>query len=237
MVLPFAELPHFALSASILLMAVYFLIYFKINKRNSLSFLFVVAAGYCLTATVVNYQQTYSFAPSLEGKDLLVQGRVDSLVKINNISRSFLFRVNSARLVDENKSLDWTGLIRLSIYRQKLDVKAGQSWQFRVRLKRASGLANPDGFDYEKWLFAQGIEAKGYLRKSVQHKLLSAAPWYSINSVRETIQQKINESIESPSNRALASALLLAEKGDVSKEQWQTLRATGTSHLMAISGL
>ena len=237
MVLPFTGLPHFMLSMSILLLAVYFLIYFKIQKRKLLSFICAAMVGYFMTASVVNHQQVNSFESLLEGRDLIVQGQVDSLVKHNDISRSFLFKVDAARLVDDIKPLDWAGLIRLSIYRQKFEVKAGQTWQFQVRLKRSSGFINPGGFDYEKWLFAQGIEAKGYLRKSEQHKILADAPWYSVNALRETIHQKIKKLLKSESNQALVSALILAEKGNVSKAQWETLRATGTSHLMAISGL
>ena len=237
MVLPLTELPHFVLSSSILILAVVFLIYFKINKRNFLSFIFAILAGFLMTASLVDYQQTNSFDASHEGKDLLVRGQIDSLVKLNDFSRSFLFKVDTASLVDEAKPLDWSGLIRLSIYRSPIKVNAGETWQFQVRLKRSSGFMNPGGFDYEKWLFAQGIEAKGYLRKSEQHKRLESAPWYSINSFRESIHRKIKASLDSESSQALVSALILAEKGDISKEQWRILRATGTSHLMAISGL
>ena len=190
-----------------------------------------------MAASVIGHQQKYSFPPALEGRDLIVQGTIDSLIKNNEISRSFLFKVTSARLANALEDIDWTGLIRLSIYNQTFAVNAGQVWQFQVRLKRSSGFINPGGFDYEKWLFAQGIEAKGYLRKSDQHKRLADAPWYSINALREIIQQKIKTALSSTPHQALVSALMLAEKGDVSKTQWQILRATGTSHLMAISGL
>ncbi|MGB1311769.1 MAG: DNA internalization-related competence protein ComEC/Rec2, partial [Leucothrix sp.] len=135
------------------------------------------------------------------------------------------------------RPINWNGTIRLSIYNKQPRVKAGQRWQFVVRLKRGSGFANSAGFDYEKWLFAQRIEAKGYLRKSDQHKLLAKAPWYSINALRETIHHKITTTLDAVSNQALVSALILAEKSAVSKAQWAVFRATGTSHLMAISGL
>ena len=190
-----------------------------------------------MTAAVAGYQQLNSLNPSLEGKDLIVHGQIDSIVKVNDFSRSFLFDVSSASIADSAEPIDWRGTIRLSIYSERFEVKAGQHWQFQVRLKRSNGFSNPDGFDYEKWLFAQRIGASGYLRKSEQHKLLQDAPWYSIDSLRETIHQKIKKSLESASNQALVSALILAEKSDVSKEQWRVLRATGTSHLMAISGL
>ena len=236
MVLQLTELPNFLLSLSILLLAVCFLVYFTNQKRNNLAFLLAVVVGFSITSTVADYHQANSFPTQLEGKDLVVHGQIKSLVKINDYSRSFLFDVTSARLADEGEIIDWHGLIRLSVYNRQPKVKAGERWQFKVRLKPGSGFKNPVGFDYEKWLFSQRIEANGYLRKP-KHELLASAPWHSVDSIREVIHQKIKTSLLADSDQALVSALILAEKTDVSKVQWDTLRATGTSHLMAISGL
>ncbi len=43
---------------------------------------------------------------------------------------------------------------------------SGEKWQLLVKLKRPHGLFNPHGFDYEKWLFHQGIGATGYVRQA-----------------------------------------------------------------------
>jgi competence protein ComEC len=237
MVLHFAELPILVMCISILLIAVSFLIYFKIHKIKYLEFISAIVVGFSMTATVAGYQQSQSLDPALEGKDLLIRGSVDSLVKVNDINRSFIFKVAAASLVKSAEPTDFTGRIRLSVYDKSLSINAGEEWQFQVRLKRSSGFKNPNSFDYEKWLFAQGIHAKGYLRKSTQHELLKDPPWYSVNSLRETIHQKIKEALGSTRNFALVSALILAEKTDLTKQDWEVFRTTGTSHLMAISGL
>ena len=41
---------------------------------------------------------------------------------------------------------------------------AGERWQLTVRLKAPHGLRNPHGFDYELWLWEQGVQATGYVR-------------------------------------------------------------------------
>ena len=196
-----------------------------------------MAVGFAMTATVASYQQFRSLSPSLEGKDLLIQGTVNSLVKVNDINRSFIFNVDDSSVANGEESTDFKGLVRLSVYDPSLAIKAGERWQFQVRLKRSSGFKNPNGFDYEKWLFAQGIYARGYLRKSTQHKLLAEPSWYSVNSLREAIHQKITGALGASRHFALVSALILAEKADLTKQDWEVFRATGTSHLMAISGL
>lgn len=236
-VLHFTELLNLVTNVSILLITVSFLIYFKFKKINYLVFILAIAVGFFMTSAVASYQQSQSLKPSLEGKDLLVNGYVDSLVKVNDINRSFVFKVASASVVKGDEPTGFQGRIRLSAYDKTLSIKAGEQWQLQVRLKRSSGFKNPGSFDYEKWLFAQGIHAKGYLRKSNQHKLLATPAWYSINSLRESIHKKIKGSLGESRNFALVSALILAEKSDLSKENWEVFRTTGTSHLMAISGL
>ena len=194
-------------------------------------------AGFCLTTFVADNQQRQSFESHYEGKDLIVTGKVASMVKHHDGSLSFLFDVAEASLVEEGRQIDWHGLIRLSAYRNRPDVKAGEYWQFQVRLKRSSGFMNPAGFDYERWLFSEGIDAKGYLRKSTKHQRLNEASWYSINAWRASILKNIDRLVDKEEHSAILSALMIADKSSVSKAQWQTLRDTGTSHLMAISGL
>jgi len=201
------------------------------------SFAMMLIIGFCLTATVAGFQIQHAFPADYEGKDLLVRGNVVSLVERHEHRLSFLFDVDHAQLVKGNQEIHWAGRIRLSAYRTLPDVKAGESWQFQVRLKRSSGLMNPAGFDYEKWLFAQGIDAKGYLRKSAAHQRLMPAPWYSVNAWRASIRERITHFLVNPEHAAVVRALMIADKASVTTKQWEVFRDTGTSHLMAISGL
>ena len=45
-----------------------------------------------------------------------------------------------------------------------LCVKPGERWRLVVRLKQPHGSRNPHGFDYELWLWEQGLGATGYVR-------------------------------------------------------------------------
>jgi competence protein ComEC len=38
--------------------------------------------------------------------------------------------------------------------------RAGERWRFVVRLKRPHGNVNPQGFDYEGWLYLQSRERR-----------------------------------------------------------------------------
>lgn len=59
--------------------------------------------------------------------------------------------------------LSWNNGHAPFVGKQARNVLPGQKWQFNVRLKRPHGNANPGGFDYELWLFEQGIRATGYV--------------------------------------------------------------------------
>lgn len=179
----------------------------------------------------------------LERKEILVQGYVKDLpVNLDGSSR-FILQIDKAFLPSSENTFDkpteLKGKIRLGWYRNAPDIKAGENWQLKVRLKKPSGFLNPGGFDYEKWLFTQRIIATGYVRKQTYNEniKLSEASWWSVNNLRQKIHETLQQSLENKSASAVISALLVADRSNLDEEQWELLQQTGTSHLIAISGL
>lgn len=113
---------------------------------------------------------------------------------------------------------------------------AGQVWQLQVKLKRPRGFFNPGGFDYEGWLFRQRIGATGYVK---QGKNVSAH--YPGPDVQTVVRQRFADRIDAlfpPSeSRAVLKAISIGVRAEISDAHWQLYARTGTSHLMAISGL
>lgn len=64
--------------------------------------------------------------------------------------------------------------VRLSRYGGE-PVAPGQRWRFGVRLRRPRGFANPAGFDYGRWLVANGYHATGYVLNKVLPTRLESA--------------------------------------------------------------
>lgn len=188
---------------------------------------------------------------SLVGKDLVVTGRVHGLPKQNNRLLRFNLRVTSVVTVagkpipTENfpakLQLSWYQYQRNGAMHDLPQLVIGDQWQVRVRLKRPRGFANPAGFDYQAWLLRQGIGASGYV---VQHrnnqqiasetKSLRFDDW--INLQRYHLQQWVIAQSTS-SERGILIALLIGDSALVDKNQWARMQKTGTSHLIAISGL
>jgi competence protein ComEC len=116
---------------------------------------------------------------ALEGQDLDLVGVVAAMPQRSESGLRFRFEVSSATL--RGQAVRLPPLVYLAwydgagaAYSQSLagvttpqalpSVQAGERWQWRVRLKAPHGHMNPGGFDYELWLWEQGLQATGYVR-------------------------------------------------------------------------
>ncbi|MES2884113.1 MAG: DNA internalization-related competence protein ComEC/Rec2 [Pseudomonadota bacterium] len=123
--------------------------------------------------------------------------------------------------------------IRSSWYRTPETLRGGDCWQFTLKLKSPRGSQNPDGFDYEGWLFRQGIGANATVRKAER---CDATGFYPVLRLRQHIRDGIDAALPSTPGRAVLTALVLGDASGLRDADWDAFRLTGTSHLVAISG-
>lgn len=138
------------------------------------------------------------------------------------------------------------------------DLRAGQRWQLTARLKAAHGSLNPHGFDLELWLWEQGVRATGYVRTGARTPppvRLAEGGW-SVQRWRQSVRDRIlarvpadagtasqaDSKTDSKTDRAAAhagivAALVTGDQRVIERADWDSFRATGVAHLMAISGL
>lgn len=170
-------------------------------------------------------------APVLEGQVLTISGRIHGLVEREGRRDRFLFSPDAG--VDAaGNPVSLPGRIRLSLY-DDLDIASGERWQWRVKLRRPRGFANPGGFDYERWLFAHGIGATGYVYRP-DRAASRLAP--ARNEWRALVAARVAHLAEGEGGHLLRG-LATGDRTAISARQWEVLRQTGTAHLMAISGL
>lgn len=194
-----------------------------------------LALGFLWALLHAHWHLTAGLAPELEGVDLQVEGVIASLPEERGPQVRFEFRVD--RLYLGSRSQPSPGLIRLSWYGEAPKLLVGEQWRFTIRLKRRHGFANPGGFDYEGWLFRQGIAATGYVRSNGENRRLAAnAPGFSLQRWRQKIRTRIRTLTPGPA-AGLITALTIGDRSEVDRHYWELFADTGTSHLFAISGL
>jgi len=165
------------------------------------------------------------------GVDLTVTGTIQGIPQQQTNRVRFVFRP------DEN-ALTLPSNIRLNWYFPPKDVPAaGETWQLTMRLKPPHGMANPGSFDYEGWLFQQNIGATGYVRDAPQNQRIAEAPFSSIHRWRQSIATTWEKLLGDSPNLPLIQGLTVGLRDNLQPQHWSVLRDTGTSHLLAISGL
>ena len=251
----FSALPSrlFLLSSGFLFVSAYFAFrYFTRYNRSTIRkflnlFLIIILltySGLFIASFVGQKALNERLDDDFIGKDIIVTGVIASIPVGSGNAQRFEFKVDDYRLLDDGGDTHhikatFPKKIRLSWYHGN-EVNADEKWQFEVRLKPPHGFMNPGGFDYEAWLFQHGIDATGYVRKSGNNQRLHYASKWSVNRMRQSLGLRIDQlAEESPvlSTLGLVKALAIGDKSSISKQQWQVLTNTGTSHLMAISGL
>lgn len=123
--------------------------------------------------------------------------------------------------------------LRLTWYDPPAGLAKGQCWSAEVVLKRPWGYANPAGFDYERWLLGKGLSGTGWVRGG--RRLVSAPARGWLDRVRERLAAEVRA--RTLAHPGILLALLLGRSDDIGESTWRVLRATGTVHLMVISGL
>ncbi|MCK9635430.1 MAG: DNA internalization-related competence protein ComEC/Rec2 [Methylobacter tundripaludum] len=179
---------------------------------------------------------------SVEGVDVQVSGVIADLPERDEKRVRFDFIIEdagtgagAATVIDPVQQLP--GKLRLSWYYPDQPVKAGQHWTFTVKLKRVHGTMNPGGFDYERWLFTEGIGATGYVRPSPKPVLLgSDSSWSNIAVFRQLITDRLSNTLSNSPSLALIKALTIGDGNSITQQQWEVFRKTGTTHLVVISG-
>lgn len=185
--------------------------------------------GYSYAAQTAITMRDRWLSSNQEGQDLSVVGVIADIPEQ---------RVDGWHFVLDADGENLHGRLQLGWYDEDApQLRAGERWQFKVRLKRPNGLRNPNGFDYEQWLFAERVIGTGSVRDSKTNQLLAEPVWWNPNHWRQQIKDRLDKALVAQPSLGLVQGLAIAYTDHIRDEQWQILRQTGTIHLLAISGL
>ena len=196
----------------------------------------LVLGGFLWTLLNAHLLLQQQLLPRDEGKSLDALGVVVSLPETRGASVRFNFRIEELSQYG-HPVLSNPGKVRLSWYQGRQSLRPGEQWKLKLRLKRPYGYMNPGGFDYEAWLFQNRLRATGYVVDDKDNRRLRPAGRFNPDFLRFAQREKIREALPSDPLAALIPALAIGDRSALSNAQWEVLTATGTNHLIAISGL
>jgi competence protein ComEC len=226
------------------------------GARWAMAFLgaLLLALGLCGARSVLFAQSALD--PGLEGRDIRVVGLVAQMPQRSDGGQRFRLEVESARMGDvavvvpPRIDLSWyDGAVAFGaggsatqweLQRQPPDLRAAQRWQLTVRLKAPHGGRNPHGFDFELWLWEQGVQATGYVRagpNDMPPQLLGSTWWHPVEQARQVVRDAIYRHVEDRHLAGVIAALVVGDQGAIDRADWDMFRAAGVAHLMSISGL
>lgn len=119
-------------------------------------------------------------------------------------------------------------------------LKAGERWQFSLKLKRPHGTRNPHGFDYAAWCLANDIGASGSIVTKAPMRRLQPLAWQPaawIARWRALVGDRITQSLGHTPSSAVMRALVIGDDSQISRADWQLFVDSGINHLVSISGL
>jgi competence protein ComEC len=185
--------------------------------------------GLSLFALHAQHVVAQRLPPQYEGDSMLAVLQIVDFPRQRGESISFLARpLGDPRIPPR---------LRISWYEAPERPDIGDVWQFEVRLRRPRGTSNPGQFDYEAWLFRQRIGATGYVVNGPRNKRLKQKAGAPASRLRQRAVERLASLIEDPDTSSVLAAISVGARHGITAEQWLRYSRSGTSHLMAISGL
>ena len=191
--------------------------------------------GLWLTALQLQAGLADRLDPAVEGQALRIRGTVVSVPQGSLALLRFRFAPDSHGNRDGTRL---PRLLELTWYDAPARVAAAEVLALEVKLRRPRGFANPGGHDNEARMLRDGVGASGYVR-SGQRLGRETGAWLShpVLLARARVAEAIRETLGDRPSAGIVAGLSVGLQDALSREQWLVLARSGTSHLMAISGL
>lgn len=188
--------------------------------------------GFAYTAVHTSAAMAARWPASREGERVLAEARILTIPVARESGTSF-----DASLALDPRAGGARLTARLVWAHPRTVPQVGETWQLAVRLRAPRGLLNPAGPDMERVWFREGIDALGSVLPSTALNARLDADAAPLDRLRARIARRIAATVPDRDAAALLAALAVGVTGELSRDQWRVFNATGTTHLVAISGM
>lgn len=168
---------------------------------------------------------------SQAGQKYRVSGTITSIPSAGGDYVRFQFKPD-----DVARNLGIPAKLLVYWYREWPELKPGQRWLLLMKLNPPWGKVNFQGADKERWYFASGVGGRGTVYEGLQLNE-DDSPAIHLDRARTAVIEKIARQMPDSREKGIVQALATADRSGIDSEYRRLLNATGTSHLLAISGL
>ena len=175
--------------------------------------------------------------------EVILTGNLQELVSYDGKMSKAVVELNSLRPKEMQFHQPAHGLVRLSILgKWPAEILPGDQLVARANLKRPRSFHTPGAFDFARFLAQKDIWITGFIssplfikklnsKDSMSHRLI-----YFPEKLRTHITTFLDHNLE-PRFAAIYKALLVGDRSSVSSFDLELFKASGTFHILAISGL
>ncbi len=129
------------------------------------------------------------------------------------------------------------GKLRLTVYGNAPDIRAGDRLAFDSRLRSIRGFRNPGGFDYKRYMAHKQITATAWTRAEQLVIISSAgASAPAMHLLRQHLRRFVETELDGDA-QAVMKALTIGDRNAISYALRNVFNRLGIGHLLAISGL
>lgn len=135
-----------------------------------------------------------------------------------------------------------TGRLRLTWREPDRTFAPGDQVAFTARIHPPSGTRNPGGFDYGAYLLQQGVDAVASVAGPGRVTVRASPPaisrweaWRMIEEWRGRIRRAALATLRDPAS-GIYAGMIIGEQGYLAQEIRDVFMATGTVHILSISG-
>lgn len=200
-----------------------------------------VIAGLAWAGWQADNRQQSVLPKALEGRELEVSGYLCDVPSEGSFSSvRFGFCVeqwHSAGVPEVYPPHALPRQLRLAWYGDDATTTPGHRLKLTVVLKRPHGAVNPEGFRYESWLYRKGFGATGTIRELSRDERVDCPLRCQYHHWRSNLIEATSQRLSEARHFPLMISLMIGYRGYMQPEHWDVLKATGTIHLVAISGL
>jgi|GEM_PF-5435327 len=176
-------------------------------------------------------QHSRSFS---DDRSTVVMGRIHGMVEGDSGSYRFRFFPDGSGKWLRQPS------IQVRWHEAAFPPQAGERWQLTLLMDPQDDTALPGTFDRARWAFRERLLGTARVDRQATATRMEASGAFlgdRLGRWRRQLSDAIDQALDTAPEAALLQGVTVGDRSRFSQTQWGVLNATGTTHLVAISGL